>query len=146
MFATVVLMAAAGTPPVLAQSGGDIVIPGKDLSVSEYEVYEDGVLTIGGDVMVPCKDLENWDAPTSATSSARIAAERSKQEAVDACAEAGFPPEEHATDASAASRASATGVGGSALPETGGLFLPTLLGAGAFVASLALWVLRARCR
>jgi hypothetical protein len=144
LFATVVLIAAvAGMPPVLAQSGGHVVIPGKDLSVPEYEVDGDGILTIGGDVVVPCKDLANWDVPMSATSSARTAAERSKQEAINACAEAGFPPEERDTSASAMSNASSTVVDSSALPETGGgLYLPALLGVGAFVAALALWTLR----
>ncbi len=93
--------------------------------------------------MVPCKDLANWDIPMSATSSARTAAERSEQEAINACAEAGFPPEERDTSASATSNASSTVVDSSALPETGGgLYLPALLGVGAFVAALALWTLR----
>jgi hypothetical protein len=60
---------------------------------SEYRVYRDGTLVIGGDVVVQCRELPRSSRlPSTVPTEDRAATERSHDEAIRACTEAGFPP------------------------------------------------------
>jgi len=94
-----------------------------------YEVTEDGDLIYGGDVGFECEDLVRMGAPAKPGTGDVVAGggvvEPLTREAVELCAEAGFPPAGAVVGAPALSNAPDAAGGpdarrDDALPETGG--------------------------
>ena len=81
----------ATSPGVSAQEAG--ILAG-GTPPPEYEVRGEGTLIIGGDVLVGCEQVGDFEAPRSATRAAKQQVRESQQEQMQACAEAGFPPED----------------------------------------------------
>ncbi|MDP8901487.1 MAG: hypothetical protein M3N33_10185 [Actinomycetota bacterium] len=128
-----VLLVAAATPAFaqgveVAQPDG--ASPPREegsLYSGAYEVTEDGDLVYGGDVGFECEYLVRMGAPAEpgaedVTVDGGVV-EPLTREAVELCAEAGFPPRGATFDASVASASA----GGTGLPETGGPAFPAPL-------------------
>ena len=157
MLATVALallaLAAAAASPASAQAGQlatpeGSALPRDDGSLyrGAYEVTEDGALIYSGDVEYRCEDLVRWGAPAKPGSEDVTVdgsvVEPLTREAVELCAEAGFPPEGADLGGSAPPSASATA--GARLPETGGPAPPAAV--GLLLAGALLLAFRARRR
>ena len=142
-----VLLVVAATP-AFAQAAQVALLDGSappretsSLYSGAYEVTEDGDLIYGGDVGFECEHLVRMGAPAEPGAEDVTAegdvVEPLTREAVELCAEAGFPPRGATFDASATSVASdsasappsapAETVGGAGLPKTGGPAPPTPL-------------------
>ena len=141
-----------GTKSAPAQ-GGEIWLPDASTAPRDegslyrgaYEVTEDGALIYGGDAVYQCEALVSLGAPAKpgdedVTEDGAVM-EPLTREAVELCAEAGFPPAGAVLEAPASPVASAGPDG--ALPETGGPSLPVpLLAAAAALLATGLLALR----
>ena len=141
-----------GTKSAPAQ-GGEIWLPDASTAPRDegslyrgaYEVTDDGALIYGGDVVYQCEALVSLGAPAKPgdedVTEDGAAVEPLTREAVELCAEAGFPPAGAVLEAPASPVASAGPDG--ALPETGGPSLPVpLLAAVAALLAAGLFALR----
>lgn len=136
----VVLMVIITVPSAFAQSGSVAVPEGttsplrneSSLYRDDYEVTEKGALIVGGDVKYRCEDLVRFGAPAEpGTDDVTVAdgvVEPLTRDAVELCAEGGFPPKGTTLETSTTSSAAGTD-GLEQLPGTGGpSFTIVLLG------------------
>ncbi len=170
LLAAVLLVTAA--TPAFAQGGQvappDGSAPPRDdgsLYSGAYEVTVDGDLIFGGDTGFECEYLVRMGAPAKPSAEDVTVdgdvVEPLTREAVELCAEAGFPPQGATFDASATSGASppasstsasaspiapADATGDTRLPETGSPALPAPLWLATVVLPAAVAVLAFRTR
>ena len=139
-----ILLATAASPALAQQvappDGSAFPRNESSLYSGAYEVTEDGDLIYGGDVGFECEDLVRMGAPAE-PGAEDVAVdggvvEPLTREAVELCAEAGFPPEGARLGGSAPS--------GARLPETGGPGPPAAM--GLLLAGALLLAFRARQR
>lgn len=113
-----------------------------------YAVTEDGTLIYGSDTVYRCEDLVRLGAPAKPGSKGpRIngtVLEPLTQEAVELCAEAGFPPADATINVPASSDASEAKRGATTLPVTRGILPVSFLTVATLVIVCVFLVLRTR--